>query len=284
MKIARLLALVAVLGTVGLLASCKKADPAADRAAIESLVRSDTVHYAGGTTHDSTGTGFLTEGDTAFIWWRGAQTHDSAPDIVVSLTGDSAMVMWSNHNYGWFNVVLLRWGEPAIAWAKPLRELVRLSAVYVREGAASDDDRGWRFRRISLAAGLSDSVNTVRIDSLRIQSSLQNSVIRDPLTTFYRGDSLVSFTPGELVTLTLYTNATEGMAFLHTFVLVWPFYLRLNFEPQGDGVFAGTWHAQGWPSFRFAIFDLMARSTVYSETGAYDFNGWLFPYRIQTAR
>ena len=49
------------------------------------------------------------------------------------------------------------------------------------------------------------------------------------------------------------------------------------------GVFTGTWHAQVVPSFRFGIFDLMARNTIYSEEGPYDFNGWLFPYRIRTA-
>lgn len=280
----RLLLLTIAVTVAALLPSCQRKDPAADRAAIESLVRSDTVHYAAGTAHDSTGTGYLTDGDTAFIWWRGAQTHDSAPGIEVQLNGDSATVTWTQHNYGWFSVVLLRWGEPAVVWNKPLREKVQLAAVYTREGKVNDDSRGWRFSRISLAAGRSDSANTVNIDSLRLASSLQNTVIRDPLGTFFRGDSLVSFTPGEQVTLTLYTNATEGMAFLHTFVLVWPFYVRVNFTDAGAGVFTGTWHAQGWPSFRFAIFDLMARSTVYSETGPYDFNGWLFPYRIQTAR
>lgn len=275
--------ILAVSVVVTILPSCQKYDPAADRAAIEELVRADTVHFAASTQQDSTGSGFLVDGETTFVWWRGAQTHDSAL-VVVSVEKDSATVTWARHNYGWLNVLLLRWGQPAVIWNKPLAELVQLSAVYVRVGKQTDEGRGWRFRRISLAAGRSDSVNTVRIDSLRIQSSLRNTLITNPLTTYYRADSLVSFTPGEQVTLTLYTNATDGVAFLHTFILAWPFYIRLRFEDAGNGVFTGTWRAQGWPSFRFAIFDLMSRSTIYQETGPYDFNGWLFPYRIQTAK
>jgi hypothetical protein len=280
----KLAVVVTAAALVAVLPSCQKRDPAADRAAIESLVRQDSVHFAGSTQHDSAGTGLLVDGETTFVWWRGAQTHDSAPDVVVSVTEDSATVLWSQHNYGWFHVLLLQWGQPAIAWNKTLSELVQLAAVFTREGQQSDNDRGWRFRRISLAAGVSDSANTVRIDSLRVTSSLQSTLIVNPLTTFYRGDSLVTFTPGELVTLTLYTNADDAVAYLHTFVMVWPFYIRLNFTDAGNGVFTGTWHAQGWPSFHFAIFDVMNRATIYQESGSYDFNGWLFPYLIQTAK
>jgi hypothetical protein len=279
----KVVALAAVLTLALVLPSCKKQDVAADRAAIEALVRSDTTHYNTNTQHDSTG-GSFTDTDTAVFWWRGTQTHDSAPGVEVEVSSDSATVTWSQHNYGYFHVLALPPQETLQLWNKPLRERVELSAVYVRTGNASEDDRGWEFRRISLAAGASDSVNSVHIDSLRIESSLQNSVIVDPLHTFYRADSLVHITPGELVTLTLYTNATSGKAFLHTFVLAWPFYIRLSFNDAGGGVFTGTWHAQGFPSFRFAIFDLMARSTIYAPDGPYDFNGWLFPYRIQTPR
>ena len=273
--------LMAVLVTFVAL-GCKKQDVAADQAAIELLVRQDTTHFAASTQHDSAGGSFV-DGDTAFVWWRGAQTHDSAPGIAVDVSGDSATVTWSQHNYGWFEVLVRPAGESLQLWNKPLRENVQLSAVFARVGGVADAGRGWQFQRISLATSLSDSVQTVRIDSLRLQSSLQNTVIRDPLSTFYRADSLVSFTPGELVTLTLYTNATAAKAFLHTFVLAWPFYIRLEFADQGAGVYQGTWHAQGFPSFRFGIFDLMARTTIHERDGAYDFNGWLFPYRIATA-
>jgi len=280
----RMIVLCVIVSVALIAGSCKKKqDIEADKAAIRELVREDTVHFATSTQHDSTTGGYFADGDTGVFWWRGTQTHDSAPGINVEVVGDSAWVEWSQHNYGYFHVLMLPPGETLQLYNKRLSESVRLQAIFTREGRESDDDRGWRFRRISLATGTSDTVNTVRIDSLRIQSSLQNIVIRDPLHTYYRLDSLVAFTPGEQVTVTLYTNATEGIAFLHTFVLVWPFYIRLKFDYQGQGVFSGTWHAQGFPSFRFAIFDLMLRGTIYNPATPYDFNGWLFPYRIKTA-
>jgi len=124
----------------------------------------------------------------------------------------------------------------------------------------------------------------VVIDSLTISSSLRSIVITDPLNTFFNVDTMVTFTPGELLTIKLYTNATSGKAFLHTFLLLWPFYVRVPFDDLGNGVFQGVWHAPAVPSIRFAIFDLMSRSTIYGQGMPYDFNGWLLPYKIQTAK
>ncbi len=263
--------------------SCKKQDVAADRAAIMALVEQDTLHFATSTSHDSTtGGGYFTAGETLFFWWRGPQTHDTAL-IEVEIKGDSAVVSWSRHNYGYLHILAQVPDTALQLWNKRLVETVRLQAIFRREGKEADTDRGWRLKFVSLATGTSDSVNTVRIDSLRIQSSLRELVIRAPLTTFFPVDSLFWLTPGEEVTVTLYTNATDGVAFLHTFILIWPFYVRVPFNYLGDGVFQGTWHAQLVPSFRFAIFDLMARSTIRSPDAPYDFNGWLFPYRVRTA-
>lgn len=274
--------LVVVL--VAVLASCGRKDAEADRAAVRALVEKDTVHFKTSTSHDSTGgSGYSTDGDTAVFWWRGQQTHDSTPTLEVAVAGDSAWVDWSQHNYGEFYVLVNLPGDSLALWTKQLKERTRLRGTFIRIGREADADRGWRLRSISLATGVSDPENSVRIDSLGIASSLRSLVIAGPLDTYYRTDSLVAFTPGERLTLTLYTNATAGKAFLHTFVLAWPFYVRVPFEDQGNGVFTGTWHAQVIPSFRFGIFDLMARNTIYSPDGPYDSNGWLFPYFIRTA-
>ncbi len=262
--------------------TCKKQDVAADRAAIIALVEKDTVHFSGTTSHDSTGGSYFLSEDTLVWWWRGPQTHDTAV-ITVEVTGDSAWVSWSRHNFGEFHILAKPPDTSLVLWNKRLMETVRLCAVFKREGRESDTDRGWRLKKISLGTGISDSVNTVRIDSVRIRSSLRDLLVTSPLTTVFPIDSLFSFTPGEEVTITLYTNATEGLAFLHTFILAWPFYVRVPFNYLGDGVFQGTWHAQLLPSPRFAIFDLLSRSTIYSPDAPYDFNGWLFLYQIKTA-
>jgi hypothetical protein len=274
---------VTLVAALSFLVSCKKKqDIEADKAAVRELVEEDTTHFNGNTSHDSTGGSFM-DGDTAVFWWRSAQTHDSAAGVTVGMSGDSAWVDFSQHNYGWFHVLVLPPGETLQLWNKPLSENTHLRAIFLRTGKSTDDNRGWKLDKISLFTGQSDSTHTVEIDSLAITSLLRSILITDPLNTFYNVDTMVTFTPGELLTINLYTNATSGRAFLHTFMLLWPFYVRVSFTDMGNGVFQGVWHAPVVPSIRFAIFDLMERSTILGPGMPYDFNGWLLPYKIQTA-
>jgi len=262
-------------------ASCKKQDLDKDKAAVRALVEADTAHFKAGTSGDSTENTSLAEDTTRGIWWRGPQTHDSAPVIEIEVVGDSAWVGWHQHNYGeiyhWVRIAT----DTAVKWTKSLQEAVRLNAIYRREGKDTDADRGWKLKKISLAYGVSETANTVRIDSLRIHSSLRDILIVGPLDTYYWGDSLVAFTPGEKLDITLYTNVTDGYAWLHAFWL-WVL-VRLPFQSQGDGVYTGTWNAQMIEGFRFAIFDLMTKTTLMDPVAPYDQTGWLLPYKIQTA-
>jgi len=262
-------------------ASCKKQDIDKDKAAVRALVEGDTTHFKAGTSGDSTENGLAADDTTMGIWWRGPQTHDSVPVVDVQVQGDSAWVGWRQHNYG----EILHWvkvdSTTAVKWTKPLQEAVQLNAVYKREGRDTDTDRGWKLKKISLAYGESETTNTVRIDSLKIHSSLRDILIVGPLSTYYWVDSLVTFTPGEKLDITLYTNVTDGYAWLHAFWL-WLF-VRSPFQSQGNGVYTGTWNAQVIPGLRFAIFDLMTKGTLMDPAAPYDYNGWLLPYMIQTA-
>jgi hypothetical protein len=254
---------------VSFLGSCKKQqDVDKDKAAVRALVEADTTHFNSGTAGDSSENSLAAD--------------DSIAAVEVEVEGDSARVAWHQHNYGavyhWVRIAT----DTAVRWIKPLQEAVQINGVYMREGKDTDADRGWKLKKISLAYGVSESVNTVRIDSLRIHSSLRDILIPGPLDTYYWVDSLVTFTPGEQLTMTLYTNATEGYAWLHAFWTV--FFVRSPFQDQGNGVYTGTWNAQLWPGFRFAIFDLMSKNTLMDETAPYDYNGWLLPYRIQPAK
>lgn len=279
----RVLVMAVAVVMVVLVAACAKQNVEKDKAAVRALVESDTTHFPNGTagSGDST-TGLYPWDDTTVgIWWRGPQTHDSVPTIDVNISGDSAWVSWQQRNYG----QLFHWvrtsDTTAEKWTKTLQEKVRLNAIFIREGKQSDTDRGWRFKRLSLAFGQADPAGTVLIDSVRIQSSLRNILIKDPLNSYYQLDSLISFTPAELLTITLYTNADNGFAFLHAF---WGWlFIRVPFESMGNGVFQGTWNAQLIPGFRFAIFDVLSRNTLLNKEAAYDFAGWLLPYAIKTA-
>jgi len=253
-----------------------------DQDAIRGLIDRDSVWFSAGTEVDSAGTGgSCCDGDTWFVWWRGEQTHPDG-NLVVEVTGDSAWVEWSWRNVGAIYTMAKPPDTTWLLWTKRVLETAAVRAVFRRDnGPATSADRGWRLGSVSLATGVSDSGNTVRIDSVRVQStSNPDLLIVDPLNTFYDVTDLVAFSPGEIVTVTLYTNAEEARAFLHTFVLQWPFYVRAEFQHEGGGVFRGVWPAQVVPFPRFALFDLMHRNTIQREVWDYDYSGWLFPYQI----
>lgn len=259
---------------------CKsKAD--LDRAAVKALVEKDSTYFRSGTAGDSSENRAFLDDTTVGLWWRGPQTHDASASISLEIVGDSAWVGWGQHNYG----TLVHWAKTsdstAARWVKALTEKVRMNAIYLREGSVSDPNRGWKLKKLSLVKAVSETLNTVRIDSVRFRTSLQDFTIVDPLNTYYRLDSLVSFTPHEQVTITMYTNTADGFAYLHAFWLF--FFLRLPFQNQGNGVYSGTWNAEIVPGFRFAIFDLVSRNTLLDPSAPYDFKGWLLPYRIKTA-
>lgn len=265
---------------------CKKEqDVEADKEAVRQAVLNDDTWFDCSTTTDSTvDTSKVRLGtDSLLIWWRGVQTH-SEPTVDIQVVGDSALVDWSRHNFGDLNLLIKVPDTSWQLWVKKVYETARVRGVFRRAGDTNDSLRGWRLQEISLASGISDSVNAVKIDSMRIQSqSIPNMLIIDPLNSYYRIDSLPRFGSAEPVTITLYTNAVEGKAFLHTFILsIFP-YVRLPFNHIGNGVYTGTWYTQLIEFPRFAIFDLMNYKTLFTppEDYGYDFCGWLFPYQIK---
>lgn len=267
-----------VLAFAVIISQCAKET---DEDAIMDIIAMDTVWFNANTeVGDSTSNNLFLQQDTTVIWWRGAQTH-SEPIIEIQVLEDSAWVSWSRDNYGYIYSLARIDTFPWVLWDKSLDETAELRATFLRTGDESAEHRGWELTSISLAYGASNTVNTVRIDSLRINSAnYQDLIITDPLDTFFDLDSLITFPAGQPVTLTLYTNVEDGHAFLHTFIYAFPFYVRLPFTNMGSGVYEGTWNAQLIAVPRFAIFDLMPHSTLYTEVGPYDFNGWLLPYMI----
>lgn len=270
----RILYVAVVIVMTVVISQCSKET---DEDAIRSLIEEDTVWFNPNTVVDSTSDDADVDN---IIWWRGPQTHDD-PLIDIFITGDSAWVAYSRGNSGdliiWAQIDSVTWQR----WLKPLSETAMIRATFLRTGTESDEYRGWELNSISLAEGRSDE-STVRIDSIRITTTTEafDVLITEPLSTFFKVDSLITFQSGEPVTLTLYTNVEDGHAFLHTFILAFPFYIRLPFSNEGNGVYQGTWPVQLVSMPRFAIFDLMSHSTLYTEDQPYDFNGWLLPYMI----
>lgn len=263
-----------VLALAVIISQCSKET---DEDAIRDLIESDTVYFNTSTVGDSTSGGYAFGRDTTIWWWRGPQTH-SQPTIEINIVEDSAWVSWSRENYGSLRVFKID-STPWLDWSKTLSETAELRATFLRTGTEDDEYRGWELHTISLAYGVSNPTNTVNIDSVHISSSLHSDLwIIDPLNTYFDVENPITFLPGEPVEITLYTDVADGHAFLHTFLGILP--VRSPFTNLGEGVYIGTWTAQIVPIPRFAIFDLMPHSTLYTSEGSYDFNGWLLPYMI----
>jgi len=268
----RILYVAVVIVMTVVISQCSKET---DEDAIRSLIEEDTVWFNTNTTVDST-----SDVADTLIWWRGPQTHDD-PVIDIVIAGDSAYVAYSRGNFGdliiWTKIDSVTWQR----WLKDVSETAMIRATFLRTGTKSDEHRGWQLNSISLAEARSDE-STVRIDSIRIATATRavDLVITEPLNTFYRVDSLITFEPERPLTIYVYANVRSGEAWFHTFIAVWPFYWRDRFDNLGGGVFQWAGNVQPIAMPRFAIFDLMTHSTLYTEDQPYDFNGWLVPYTI----
>jgi hypothetical protein len=270
----RKLLVAAVLALAVIISQCAKET---DEDAILDLIAADTIYFNTDTEGDSAAQEYSLSRDTTILWWRGPQTH-SQPIIEINIAEDSAWVSWSRANYGDLRIIRI---DTLDDWTKPLSETAELRATFLRTGTEDDEYRGWELHTISLAYGESTPSSTVRIDSVRINSdSYPDTLILDPLNTFFDVENLITFQPLESCTVTLYTDTPEGHAFLHTYILTWPYFVRDEFTHIADGVYQGVWTAQVVAVPRFAIFDLMPHSTLYTPDQPYDFNGWLLPYTI----
>jgi hypothetical protein len=270
----RKLFVFAILALAFMASQCAKET---DEDAIMDLIAADTVYFNTETEGDSASGEYTMGRDTTIWWWRGPQTH-SEPVIQINIIEDSAWVSWSRNNDGSLRIIRI---DTLDDWTKPLSETAELRATFLRTGDESDEYRGWELHTISLAYGESNPNSTVRIDSVRINSaSYPDTLILDPLNTFFDVEGLITFQPLESCTVTLYTNTPDGHAFLHSYILAWPYIVRDDFTHIADGVYRGVWAAQIVAIPRFAIFDLMPHSTLYTPDQPYDFNGWLLPYMI----
>lgn len=258
-----------------------------DEQAIKDMVESSdwfnlNGHYEGTAVDDSGGTDtthIVKDTIVPVLWGRRITGHPDS-EVQISVVGDSAFVSFTIHTVGTLNIIGWNPDTGWVAVQKPLSETAQLYAIFKRTGSATDPHRGWTLTNISGAEGTSDSVLTVRIDSVRIQStSYPDTVLSDPLNIF-PVENTMTFISGEEVKLTVYTNDPTLRTFLHVFMPNWPWHIRVPFVSQGDGTYTGVWHAQIIPAVRFAVFDCLQYETLHDDAYPYDFNGWLFPYLV----
>ena len=289
----RRLPLILLLAVLFALPGCSKksTNPSqTDEEAIQNITSDSdwfklTSYYEGEAVSDS-GDTTTTPGkarcDTLRVLWGRRITDHRGSELDIHITGDSAFVSWTIKTMGYFHIV--KWSSDSGHWVhlkKPLSETAHLYAIFRRRGEATLPNRGWELAKISGAEGRSDSVCTVGIESILIQSSSYDTTVTDPLELTDIAD-VFTFVQGEEVTLTVQTE-NEGPAdlFLHVFTRLWPWHIRIPFQNNGDGTYTGTWRVQRIPAVRFAVFDLLRHETIYANDYPYDFNGWLFPYLVK---
>ncbi|MBN2378189.1 hypothetical protein JXM67_00080 [candidate division WOR-3 bacterium] len=269
----------ALIALAFIVVGCQNVDE--EMEAIKQWVLEDTTYFDASTPVDSTNgesSNILMATADSIFWWRAAQNLES-PDVDVDVKGDSGWVEWTRHHTAKLNIFAFVpdtgiW----VHWVKDFGETAKIRGIFRKTGVDSDPYRGWTLEKISCAVGNSDN-STVAIDSIKITSQANDLLLKPPYEDqFFDLDSLIKFKSLEPVSITLYANGEETVAHLHTtlgLILV-----RDTFSNTA-GVHTGTWNTQFWPSFRFAIFDLMKKSTLWEEEAAYDYDGVLLPYLIK---
>lgn len=285
--------LIIALSIIGIVAlGCKKEEEkiSDEQALIEMLSESPLFdisnHYEGGATSDSGDTFFSIVSDSIVtVLWGREILERPDPTISIEIVGDSAYVIYEGYNRGFLDILALDPDSGWVLYKKLLSETYVIHAVFRRTGNETDQNRGWELTHISGAIGISDSVNTVGIDSIRIESlSYPDTILKDPLRLF-SVDNILTFSQGEPVTLTIYTNDGTARAFLHVFAF-FPRHIRIPFTNMGGGIYQNPhpWYTQLIPAVRLAVFDLMQYETLHDSEYPYDFCGWLFPYQIVSTK
>ncbi len=290
----KLLGIIGVMGiaVVAMFIGCGKESPPVipDEEALQTIIDSDD--YFNLTRYQDSDSANAESKDSLIgkpLWWR--KVTAKTRQHVITVVGDSAYVERTIHRTGLFRIIgKLAADSTLFNGCKPLGDSAKMRAIFKRTGDNAANDRGWRLRKLSGAIGWSDNfpndsiVHTVRIDSMRIQStSYLDTMLKNPLETLFNKENEMTFATGENVTVTLYTNVIDGEAYLHVFKNPWPHHDRVLMQNNGDGTYtnATPWYVQMTPGVRFALFDLMKYGTIHDTVYPYDFDGWLYPYLVK---
>lgn len=213
-------------------------------------------------------------------WWRQPTNVDMI--ISVGIKNDSAHVTFSPEVTGLFHIFEYDTVTPdtIIHYMKNMTDNVIRYAVF-KQYPDSIGYRGWRLDKIT-GVEITSYPNTVNIDSVRIEcESYPDTLITDPLVFFRRGN-ILSFSPGEEVLITLYSDE-DVYAFFHArshrngYTRWW----RWELYNAGIGIFSGSWIMPQVPRVRMFAFDILHKNTLDDHEYQYDSNVWVLPYTIK---
>ena len=272
-------------------------EPETDLEAIQWLIQENPAYYNTQTHYgeeDTTSVGGPRSPIVTYFWYRDIDPYPSI-SVNIDIFEDSAYVVWTGEFDGIFNL----WASESFPpdtiyhYTKDYTDFGERHAVFKRLFLPEEDPllrRGWRLTDISGAESISQ-VNTVRVDSVRLNSvSYPNKLFTDPLALFDI-DDIVTLTPGEECSLTVYTNS-DPVNVDHVFLHSWRDDIehhRHPFDHIGNGIFSGVWIAPtNAPNvievIHHSAFDMISYETLEDDTLSYNSNAWLFPYRVVSSR
>lgn len=269
-------------------------EPETDMEAIQWLIQENPAYFNTQTHYgeeDTTGVGSPRSPIVTYFWYRNIDPYPSI-SLDIDIFEDSAYVEWTGDFDGIFNIFAYEIYPPDII-TKDYTDFCERHAVFKRFFTPDEDPlhrRGWRLTDISGAESISQ-VNTVRVDSVRLNSvSYPNKLFTDPLALFDI-DDIVTLTPGEECSLTVYTNSDPvnvDYVFFHSWRQDIEHH-RHQFDHIGNGVFAGVWIApSNMPGaisvVHHSAFDMISYETLEDDSLSYNSNAWLFPYQVVISR
>jgi hypothetical protein len=209
---------------------------------------------------------------------RTTDTQFGAPDSTGRPT--LALVTVHRHFLGTFDIVAGSTNPTDTTRTlvkKPLDDDWTRKLVLVRvPGPAIPGFDGWRLAGTS-GVDVHTRGGSTHIVSLRIQSSLLDTTITDPLE-LHRLRRIELVEPGSEVTLTATTGNPSDV------VLFYGYDMRRRFTSHGDGTFTFTYTTGRFPGLRYFGVDALSNGTLFDDQAAYDSNAWVLPYAVAPQR
>lgn len=216
-------------------------------------------------------------------WWRTIRDVERRFEFAFSDTDSvgrptRAVVTIHKHLRGAFHIVA---GTPAPGGGrgdslthlrKPLADHWVRRVLLHRVRTHGDDRVRWR---VAATSGVEVTSQDAKTDilSLRVQTASQDTTIENP-RAFWFLRRLVRLAPGEDVTLTVTTAATDDLVVLiHRGG-------RFRFHNNGDGTHTGRWRAPLHGGLRHVGVNALSRGTLFDDAAPYDSRAWILPYAV----
>lgn len=264
----------------------------ADQLAVQNLVQTDPAFdvTAAMDESDSVSEGGLAKSaavlDTVFHWWRQITDRDRHIDIMI--TDSTARVTVTDTLMGLLHVV----GADSVGrvqFTTPLTDVATHKALFKRRHPPDGDEhRGWVLAAVSDVLFKSSPLDTRQIRTTQVRTSMSGvnrTLTESGITALTPRDSILTFTIGDTVWVTVTTGDPSDSVFLHVrdgHRDMRPH--RKSLHNNGDGTFSGQFlvpqDLEGASGRKHMVVDVI-KHDVLDNHARYDSHGWGILYRVR---